>query len=694
MLSVLDKGKVIGMKLSGMSNRAINRKLGYDRDKISEVWSEYNAALARMNDPGADIKAIQDEMCSDPKYDSSKRTKRKYTSEVDAALKEILEQEEAKTRRLGPRHKQKLTNKQIHEQLVSQGHDIGRVTINNAIARLRKKLREVYIRQHYDYGDRLEYDFGEVTLDCGKGIRPYHMAIFSSPASNFKWAYLYTNQKQAVFQDSHVRFFEMMGGVWKEVVYDNMRNVVNKFIGKNEKELNRELIQMAMYYGFTPNVTNCFKANEKGHVESSVQILRNQIFAARYKFSSLDEASAYMTRRLEEINKEESIAKDGDDESIAKDGKDGNINISQDIMADTVRAKDAINDSDSIWFDRVNSDNSWADGTEVSDENRPENCASLENRPENCAITDIKIFTSSKGCTITEEKKHLLPYRPPLELAIISENTVDSYSMITIDTCKYSVPEYFVGKKVTVKKYHDEIRVYAKGSHARDSIGIDADNMICSHKRIFGAGNMSVDIYHYLGTLLRKPGAVRNSVALKSIPKLKAIFDTHYAKEPKKFIEIFIEHKGLSVDEIMLLFEEKTSNKETMRAEMKAISVTGKPSSADVVIRADMVKYTALIYNAGIGRKEVAAGIECKVARDGVVENTMDNYVENDRIFNPPLSLPPLSATPVPPPPTSSLSPLAPSSSSSFASSASLLSTLPSPPSPTRREVVAHASNS
>jgi len=468
-------------------------------------------------------------------YDSSKRTKRKYTPIVEEALKEILEHEEAKTRRLGPRHKQKLTNKQIHEQLTEQGHDIGRVTINNAIASLRKKLKEVYIRQHYDFGDRLEYDFGEVLLDCGKGIRKYHMAVFSAPASNFKWAYLYTNQKQSVFQDSHVRFFEMIGGVWKEVVYDNMRNVVHKFIGQNEKELNKELLQMAEYYGYMLNVTNCYKPNEKGHVESSVQILRNKIFASRYKFASLDEACAYMSRRLEEINAD---------------------------------------------------------------------------------------------CRIAEEKECLGTYRPPLELAKISENTVDSYSMIVVDTCKYSVPEYFTGKKVIVKKYHDEIRVYAAG------------DMICSQKRSFGKGSISVDIYHYLGTLLRKPGAVRNSAALKSIPKLKAIFDTtafsennrtvrsrkrqllavtgergvhcflkthHDAKEPKKFIETFIENKARSVNELIALFEEKTSNQPSARAEMKALCVVGKTQEPDVAVRADMVKYTALIYNAGVSRRTANA---------------------------------------------------------------------------------------
>lgn len=50
--------------------------------------------------------------------------------------------------------------------------------------------------------------------------------------------------------DAHVKFFEDIGGIYKEVVYDNMKNVVNKFIGKNEDVLNEDLIKMSLYYGF------------------------------------------------------------------------------------------------------------------------------------------------------------------------------------------------------------------------------------------------------------------------------------------------------------------------------------------------------------------------------------------------------------------------------------------------------------
>ena len=83
---------------------------------------------------------------------------------------------------------------------------------------------------------------------------------------------------------SHVRFFEMLGGCFKEGVYDNMKNVVSRFIGRNEKELNKELIKLSLYYGYSVNVTNCFSGNEKGNVESVVKWIRNKVFALTYVF--------------------------------------------------------------------------------------------------------------------------------------------------------------------------------------------------------------------------------------------------------------------------------------------------------------------------------------------------------------------------------------------------------------------------
>lgn len=486
MVNFMDKKSIIMLKEEGLSNREVARRTGSDRKTVSKYWNEYQQRLQRLDEPGADVREIQQSLLAEPKYNATARKRHKYTEELDKRLKEILKEEERKNRLFGPGHKQKLTNKQIHQKLVDEGFDISGVTINIALADIRKRQREVFIRQRYELGDRLEYDFGEVFLDCGEGIKTYHMAVLSSPGGGFRWLYLYTNQKKAVFMDSHVRFFEMMGGSYQEVVYDNMRNVVSKFIGRNEKELNEDLVKMSVYYGFQINVTNCFKGNEKGHVESSVKILRNQLFADKWSFNSLEDAQDYVHSQLLKLN---------------------------------------------------------------------------------------------ENSQMEEERNHLRPYRPPLELAFISEAKVNPSSLISVDTVFYSVPEYLVGKRVIVKKYHNEIRVYA------------GNEMVAKHKRLFGNGKMQVDIYHYLNTLLKKPGAVRNSVALKSIPRLKAIFDTYYSKQPKKFIERFLEHKDLPIDEIIALFERETANK----GEIDALDVVKPVSQIAVSARAFIANYSILV---------------------------------------------------------------------------------------------------
>jgi transposase len=486
MVNFMEKKDIIMLKEQGLSNREVSRRTGADRETVAKYWNEYRQTLQELEKPGADIKEIQESLLSEPEYSVRNRKRHKYTEGMDKRLKAILKEESRKDRLFGPGHKQKLTNKQIHQKLVDEGYDISGITINIALADIRKRQREVFIRQEYELGDRLEYDFGEVFLDCGEGVKTYHMAVLSSPGGGFRWLYLYTNQKKAVFMDSHVRFFEMMGGSYREIVYDNMRNVVSKFIGKNEKELNEELVKMSIYYGFRVNVTNCFKGNEKGHVESSVKILRNQIFADKWAFNSLEDAQEYAFSQLLKLN---------------------------------------------------------------------------------------------ENSRLEEEKKHLRPHRPPLELAVIGEAKVNPSSLISVDTVFYSVPEHLVGKRVIVKKYHNEIRIYI------------SNEMVAKHKRLFGNGKMQINIYHYLNTLRKKPGALRNSVALKSIPRLKAIFDTYYTKQPKKFIELFLENKELPIDEIISLFEHETANK----GEIYALDVVKPISQIDVSARAFVANYAVLV---------------------------------------------------------------------------------------------------
>ena len=371
-------------------------------------------------------------MLDAPRYDSSGRKPTKYTDEIDALLDEILRKEERKDALLGT-HKQQLNAVQIHQIVTDAGHKIAYSTLEPHIREKKTRQKEAFIKQEYELGDRVEYDFGEVKLVIAGITGTYHMAVFGAPASKFRWAMLYTNQKKEVFMDSHARFFEYIGGVYKEVVYDNMKNVVSKFIGRNEKELNQDLLKMSMYYGFDINVTNCFSGNEKGYVEASVKAIRKDVFNTRFEFDSLGEAEEYLKEKLTEMN---------------------------------------------------------------------------------C------------GALIEEEKACLLSYKPPLELAKISTQTVDKYSFVRVDNNFYSVPEYLVGHSVKVKNYLKEVLIYAD------------THVVAKHKKIDGFGQAQVDIFHYLDTLARKPGALKNSTALKGRAELKTIYDKYFTKRTKEFIDI------------------------------------------------------------------------------------------------------------------------------------------------------------
>lgn len=441
----MEKHTIIKLKNEGYSNRQVEKMIGINRKTVAKYWNEFCKQMDMLDNPDSDVKTIHEKIASPPTYDSSRRTRRKYTKELDEYVDLILNNEKIKDTALGL-HKQKLTNIQIYQMVKDNGFDIGLACVSNHIKIKRHKQKECFIRQQYDYGDRLEYDFGEVKLVVDGKADTYHMAVLSSPASDFRWAYLYKSQKNDVFMDSHVRFFAMMGGVYKEVVYDNMRNVVSKFIGRNEKELNPNLLILSNYYGFRINVTNCFSGNEKGHVEGSVKIIRNAVFAEKYIFDSFEQAEQYLEKRLIALN-------------------------------------------------------------------------------ENSGIK--------------AEVKCLTPAKPAFELAKITEQKVNSYSFVQVERNMYSVPDYLVGKIVTIRAYVKAIKIYS------------GNRFVCEHKKKDGANEVSIDINHYLTSLARKPGALRNSLALKSLPQLKSIFDNHFSTEPKKFIEILTKNKEKNMDDLL-----------------------------------------------------------------------------------------------------------------------------------------------
>lgn len=208
MIDLMDKSGIIKLKEQGYSNRQLQKMLKINRKTIAKYWNEYQENLQKLYNTKdtKEIAEIQQSITSEPKYDAESRVRRKVTPEYLSALKKILEEEQEKVRILGT-NKQALTKLQIHEILRNQGFTASYSTLAAEINKIKNSGQECFIRQEYNFGDRLEYDFGEVKLVINGILKKYYLAVLSSPAGNFRWCYLYDNCKKDVFLDSHVRFF-------------------------------------------------------------------------------------------------------------------------------------------------------------------------------------------------------------------------------------------------------------------------------------------------------------------------------------------------------------------------------------------------------------------------------------------------------------------------------------------------------
>ncbi len=140
MITLMDKYTIIKLKLIGMSNREIARKLEINRKTVSKYWKEYQNENNKLT-TNANVKEIQEKIVSKPKYDTSSRKTYKYSEEIDSALDQILESEKEKLRLLGI-NKQQLSNIQIHQELLALGFNIGKTTISTKIREKRQRSKK------------------------------------------------------------------------------------------------------------------------------------------------------------------------------------------------------------------------------------------------------------------------------------------------------------------------------------------------------------------------------------------------------------------------------------------------------------------------------------------------------------------------------------------------------------------------
>lgn len=141
-----------------------------------------------------------------------------------------------------------------------------------------------------------------------------------------------------------------------------------------------------------------------------------------------------------------------------------------------------------------------------------------------------------------DEKPFLNDNVPPFECSELACKRVDKYGTVSVYQNMYSVPEEHTGQMVDVRIYPEKIVCYSNGVK------------ICEHRRTYGSHEWNINIDHYLKTLLRKPGALAGSAALKnSSQDVRNLYRDYFQSDRKDFIELLIYRKntGRDISEIL-----------------------------------------------------------------------------------------------------------------------------------------------
>ncbi len=442
----------------GVSIRRISRETGISRETVTKYIAEYSSQKEALRSLSGESPAeLIESIVEVPSYDSSNRKKRKMTQAIVERVKSCLFENTQKRSR--GQYKQQMKKCDIHQLLRSEGYDIGYSSICSVVNELDGKAKESFIKQEYEYGQVCEFDWGEVKVFIEGTLKKLQMAVFTTAKGNYRYARLFVKQDTASFQQAHALFFDHIGGVYRELVYDNMKVAVKRFVGRTEKEATRGLLSLSIYYNFGFRFCNVRRGNEKGHVEKSVEYVRRKAFCIQDTFESVEQANVYLLAVCERLNE----------------------------LPQTGAAHQS--------------------GREI----------------------------------LEREKRYLLPVGPLFECGELRESRVDKYSTISVDTCRYSVPEEYVGQIVSVRIYPDRIVCYADGKR------------LCEHQRRHGFHEWFIQLEHYLHSLHRKPGALSGSVALKqSDLKLQALYHRYYQERAKDFIELllYIKEQNKGIEEI------------------------------------------------------------------------------------------------------------------------------------------------
>jgi len=195
--------------------------------------------------------------------------------------------------------KQRHTAKRIYERLKAEYGFLGaEPTIRKYIGQVPRELHsEVFIPLSYAPGQTTQVDFGEAHAIIGGRQTKSQLFCMKLGYSKQPVAVAMPNQSQESFFEGHVRAFTFLGGVPKEIVYDNLKTAVKKVLQGRDRQEQSSFVAFRSHYLFESRFCNPGEAHEKGLVEGLVGYARRNWMVPIPEYDTYDDLNAYLWER-------------------------------------------------------------------------------------------------------------------------------------------------------------------------------------------------------------------------------------------------------------------------------------------------------------------------------------------------------------------------------------------------------------
>lgn len=194
----------------------------------------------------------------------------------------------------------KLRATRIFEMIQARGYPGSAVQLRRYVRGVRPSPREAFLRLVTMPGEQAQVDWGSFgKIQVGSAQRSLSCFVLVLSWSRAIYARFALDQTLESFLRGHVLAFAALGGVPREILYDNLKSVVVERVGDHIR-FHPRILELAGHYHFAPKPCAPYRGNEKGKVERQIQYLRHSFFAAR-RFSSVDDLNLQLAKWISGI---------------------------------------------------------------------------------------------------------------------------------------------------------------------------------------------------------------------------------------------------------------------------------------------------------------------------------------------------------------------------------------------------------